>query len=353
MGKIDTAFKTDEQWLIDEGLDPDIYLLDAITHNRWGPEDGDLSKSYVQTKIKARKKNPDQAVLPARVDGPKFKKPRTVKSYKTKPKLIVFASDQHAPYNDKRLHELFLEFLREHKPHEIILGGDLIDMPTVSRHINQPGWAASVQQGVDAGYLLCRDIREAAPKAVIKMLEGNHDIRLKTALLKDLKDLYGVGAAIDNPEDERVAALSLTRLLRLDELKIDLITDPEASSRYETAKIEICPGLTAIHGLVATRGAGRSVVKTMQDLDGSSLIQGHSHRASLTSRTVHGADGPRILWGCESGVMCDMSLAKAYTANPDWSQGFVMATIWPDSKFILELVRYEESSLLYRGSRLK
>lgn len=341
--------KTDAELLLEKDLDPDKWHLVGVTYNTWGSLDGDPKTSYEQTKLVAHKlPDPEEVVVPARTDGIKFKRP-TVKVSRRDPRLVVFVGDQHAPFHDVRLHELFLKWLDEYQPNLIVLMGDGADYPTISRHVNKPEHTARVQECVDGQYRLYRDYREHAPKAQIRKLAGNHEIRIATVLLNEHNDLYGISQAADGNDAAREPVLSLVHLLRLDELAIELVEDT-TKSNYENARVVVTDELVARHGTKAVRRSGASALKTMDDLD-HSIVVGHSHRQALVPKTIHTADGPKVLWACETGAMCNLDVAKSYAVDAQWQQGFATAVIWSDDTFTLELASYKNKQLNYRGQR--
>jgi hypothetical protein len=339
---------TDSQLLAEHDLDPDQWVVVNQVFNTWGSTT-DPTQEYKQTKLHVAKKRPlQELVLPARLDGPRHK-PQPSKTYKKKAKLVCFVGDQHAPFHDQRLHELFLRWLDEHQPHEIVLLGDGGDYPLISRHQYRPEWAAKTQECVNAQYEVYRDVREHAPKARIRALVGNHEVRLSSVLLNDLRELYGLTKASTGQEHQQEAVLGLANLLRLDELGIELV-EHETSSTYDNARISITPTLIARHGTKAAKGAGVSALRTLDALT-HSLVQGHTHRQAIVSKTIHTADGPQTIYAVETGCMADVGLATGYTTDADWQQGFCTATVYPDDFFDLELARYSDGVLTYRGQR--
>jgi predicted phosphodiesterase len=172
--------------------------------------------------------------------------------------LVVFVSDQHAPYQDPVLHKAFLTFLQETQPDEVVLGGDGADFPSISRHRDNPAWNADPQACIQGTFDVYSDYREAAPNARFRKLKGNHDVRLETELLNRAERMYGLKpATIDGEESE---ALSLKRLLHLNRLNIELIESPLPGDGYEHAQVNITPLLGARHGwLTGDNTAGKTL----------------------------------------------------------------------------------------------
>lgn len=328
--------KSKEEILRSEGYDPAEFEL--VEARQWGkPEDP-------QFWVKAVPKRPS-GIEAARVPGDVKRKARPVKTLKTKPRTAVFISDQHAPYHDEALHEATLEWLRLHAPSQVVLGGDLVEFDTISRHRKVPQDAA-VQRGLDAAYGLLRDYVQAAPHASFQLLPGNHDVRLQHYLLDRAPEVFGLRKGAG--EGEAIpAAYSLESLLRCDELGIEYI-----DGSYENARQPIGSRLVATHGHKAYKGAGKTALAHLADL-GVDVVHGHTHRQAITHRTVHGVDRvPRLQTAVEAGAMCRLDLAETYSTAADWQQGFAVFTVWPDGSFHPELATYTDGKLRFRGEVL-
>jgi predicted phosphodiesterase len=295
----------------------------------------------MQHYLKAAPKRPEGAIAPARTDGPRFKA-REVKRPKTRARTAVYISDQHAPYQDERLHELTCQWLADHQPSQVILGGDLLEADTISRWRKKPQHQA-VQKGLDEAYRIVLDYRTAAPRANFVMLPGNHDERIQNLILDQAPELHGLrpGGNESLPE-----ALSLQNLLRLDELGVELIP-----GSYEGAQVVVTPYLAARHGYKALKGAGKTGHATMTEL-GHSVVVGHVHRQAISYRTIYDTAGePSMQVGVEAGCMCSLDLANTYTTSADWQQGFATFEIFPDGTFHTDLATYVKGNLHWRGER--
>lgn len=325
--------------LIEErGLDPEDWTVDSVTMNEWDSPSGELMK---QLKIHLRRKRSSALPEPARSEGwkpPKSKKPNTDGN------LVALLGDQHAPHHDEKLHELVVAWLADNKPHKGILLGDLLDFPEQSRHRHDPAWKASAQTCIDSGYRILCDYLSASPDTEWEMLLGNHEIRIRNTIIDVAQDLYGIRPGT-NGKDNPLPSLSLNHLLRLDELGIKLV---QSDTSYEYGKIVINKNLAAIHGHIATKGSGTTARKALTEY-GHSLVQGHSHRASIIFETVHDIEGnPKTLTAAESGCLCKIKGGLGYTTNPDWQQGFCTATVHSDNYFKLDLATHLNGKLLWR-----
>lgn len=262
------------------------------------------------------------------------------------PKTTVVCGDQHAPHHDKTLHRLFCQFLEEEQPDGIEVNGDLLDFADISRHRQMPTsgpageypFTNTVNECLQAAFNILHDYRLAAPDAVIRLKFGNHDMRLYHALVDNLKGLYNITAA-----GEDVPALSLRKLLRLDELHVELI-----EKDWEKATTRVNRRLTALHGYSTAKNPGE---KMLTELTGSTL-QGHSHRLSLNYRTSHDPDdGTETRLAGECGCMCEIAEGLGYATAPNWQQGFAIVKSWSDDDFTVAPVIYLPGRLLLPDGR--
>lgn len=322
-----------ESILRSHGLDPDEWFAGKM--KCWETYDGQRRTTVSFTRIVSMSIISPARHVPALAKGPKVSHPPGV------PELIVVEGDHQAPYHDPGLDACTTAFIREMQPTEHIFLGDLIDLPTISRHPDHPAADATPQECVDAGYHILRRRAEAAPNAVRKMLKGNHDWRLEGEQLARSERMHGL-----HPAGEDVAAISIQRLLHLEKLGVELVED---SRGWEHGEIEVVPGgngLVVRHGFVT--GAG-TAAKTMAKL-GRSIIVGHGHQKESEFRLVYPKQ--RLQQGVVAGTMSrNDGLFPHFTINPNWHQGFVTVMRWPDGTFVIEHAIYQNNHLYWRDKR--
>lgn len=325
--------------LNENGLDPDEWTVDGAVVNKWG-QPGEESR---QVKVKLRPRTWVDSLRPA-VDvprrAPKQRKPVAV----GEPETIVFVSDHHAPYVDEGLHEASLALIAAIEPHRVVHGGDLLDLPTVSRHRDDPSMAATPQECIDAGYNILRDLRDAAGSAWMGLIPGNHDDRLRTEVLTRSERLFGVAPASTEEEPEPVAAMSLRRLLHLDALGIEL-HGARDGGEYHHGEISIGDTLVMRHGWITGRDpAGR----TMETL-GSDVIVGHTHHQRQSYATKRWRGQESVMVGVEAGCMCATEVGYMPARSANWQQGFVVAHVYPNGHGEYTHARWDGTALMWRG----
>jgi hypothetical protein len=348
---------TPDDLLEERGLDPHEWEIVNLVINEWealtavNEETGENEvKTLRQLKIHCKRKTPLKLILPARVPGNYIRpKPLRIRYADGGSKLVAFVGDQHVPKHDTVLHDLFLEWLEYNKPAEAILVGDTLDLPDVSKYQDNPEWDSTVQEGIDAGYLVLRDYVQASEGTSWKKLLGNHDDRLRDRLLSYHTRLYGVRRALVPGQEAEDSVWSIKNLLRLDELGIE-VEDPAGD--YEHAQIKVGPYLGVRHGWIVRKGSGASGLATLEHL-GHSVVIGHVHRQSVTHKTVHDIDGnPKTLGAMEIGTMAHIDVyGQGYGVAPDWQGGWGTAQVWEDGTFKLDLATYVDGKLYWRDQR--
>lgn len=326
--------------LADEnGVDLSKWAISSATINKWG-QPGDESR---QVKVRMRPRTWPDDLRPAASPPPlKLGKPR--KARKGEATLIVAHSDDHAPYHEQPLHEAFCRFLGDVEPHRVLHLGDLLDLPTISRHRDDPSHAAPPQECIDAGYQLLRERRQMSPASEWGFIPGNHDDRLRTELLARAERMFGVRPAPTDDDPDPIAALSLRRLLHLDGLGIRLHDAPDDGD-YHHGEVRHGDSVAFRHGWLTGRDpAGR----TMETL-GMDAVVGHTHhqRMSYATRRFRGMES--VMVGVEAGCMCRTDPGYMPRGTHNWQQGFATVTVWPDGSAQYEHARWIDGALRWRG----
>lgn len=342
--------------LQERGLDPEEWTIEGITVNEWdGPTSEGTTVTYKQAKLNLKRKKPETGLLPARSEGWIPSRISEPPSFDSVPKIIVLVGDQQAPFHDRRLHDLFLDWIEWNQPDEGVLIGDTVDFPDVSRHRNNPENDATANDCIQAGYEILRDYVAASPVTKWTKLIGNHDERIRNFVIDNAGPLYGLKRATRDYVEKEERVLDIEYLLRLDELQIKLV-DPKGG--YAQAQVNIDDSLAIRHGWLTRRGSGASALASLESV-GYNIVVGHTHRQSIVQKTSHDINNvPTTLFGVEAGCMCSIDGSQVdgrrfpdYTTNPDWQQGFAVATVYLDGSTTIDLATYRNGSLFYRDQR--
>jgi hypothetical protein len=271
-----------------------------------------------------------EIILPT-IQSVEWRRPeRTVHRDASDGTVAVVMGDSQCPYHDKVLHELSLQFLRDVQPERGIDVGDLMDMPTLSKFKPDPNYNASPMECRDAAVQVLKD-RVEASATEWELLWGNHDDRLRDYVLANAPQLAGL--------------LDIKHLLPLDELGVKLI---ESGGRYNQAHTKIGK-LLVTHGDKTGKNASQASLTSM----GHANAFGHTHHKDTLWLTRYDLDGnPETVRVDQIGCMCEIRGGLGYAGpRPDWQQGFVTVTTWPDGFYNIDHATYVDGVLLWRGER--
>jgi hypothetical protein len=336
-GDIDTLLQS-------RGLNVADWVVVRVRVNEWGENSDGVPLRQLRVDLLPRSFD---TLLPARTDG--WRPPPAVATIpKRDAELVVFFGDHHAPHHDPDLHAAACAWLRKNKPDRGIICGDILDYDAVSRHRKNPQWKAEAQECTDGAYTLLRGYVQASPNTRWQLLSGNHEDRMRNAVIDNLAGIYGLTQGIAPDEERGEAVLSVIHLLRLDELGIEWVG---SDGEYAHEQIKISPHLAARHGWIARKGSGASAVATLDALRYSVFI-GHCHRQAMVAHTAYDIDGtPRNLVGVEIGTMARIRGGLGYAVNANWQQGFATARLWPDGFFSADLAKFVDGSLVWANQR--
>jgi hypothetical protein len=330
-----------DQLLRDHGLDPAEWIVTNARPNTWqalAPE-GEIVDLH-QLKVEAVRRIPTDALLPARTEGwtPATRPTRPTRATE----LVCIVSDTHAPYHDPGLHNCLLQWLNRHTPTRAYDFGDLLDLPTPSRHRTTRGFEASPQESIDTRYRLDAERVAASPTTAWTAVYGNHDERLDHAA----HDKIGAHVARIARAGDTLPVWDLGFLLRYDELGI---TVARPTGDYHSVTLEIAPGLFARHGTKAGKhgGAAKAIERRA-----SSIAQGHDHK-QVQQQIIRYDDAgiARSHWTISFGAMCLRDLG--YVEDADTAQGFTTITVHADGSWHPEMARYDDATqtLYWRDER--
>jgi predicted phosphodiesterase len=218
---------------------------------------------------------------------------------------IVVTSDWHIPFQDKEALKLFLNFLYEYQPDELILNGNINDMTSFSTHPKLRELANAFSTGKperEEWLAIAHLLRQILPNGKITYVgsqchEGWLDkwSQLSPILVEDYN-------------------YTLPGWLKLDEFGI----------YYEPEVVDVLGNkeLLITHGTVARSKGGNSAYATMEQ-EGTSIIQGHTHRLAQVFKTTSIGETVAVECGC----LCDRQPwyhLKGRRLMMDWQQGFVL-----------------------------
>jgi predicted phosphodiesterase len=237
-------------------------------------------------------------------------------------KKVLIGGDMQIPYEDKRALALWFKVMKQWKPDEVLLTGDVVDFPEYGRwneggteefintlppppDLTSDGALAKIFENAKQGKDFYQQVRDTSPADIpIMSVLGNHDIRIWNYIDKKLPDIK-----------EHVTPQALWGFTDLNIDYIDYLARPK----------HMWGGVHAHHGVSVSKHAGESVRNDVENF-GVSLIRGHSHRLSYWHKTFQLTG---TMWqGWEMGHMMDVDCSGAsYDNVHNWGLGFGIAHI--------------------------
>lgn len=297
--------------------------------------------------------------------GPSYKLPpkKAVKREKTTYKKDVILPDMQIGYyrgrsgeleptHDEKAIEIAIELIRHVNPVTIVCLGDNLDLPEMGKYLTTPAYQQTTQATIDRATLLCAQLREAAPKAKIVWLAGNHEERMPKYLLTNAAAAYGLRKG-NTPESWPV--LTVPYLCRMDEYKVDYRPGYPASDYWINEKLRI------IHGdRVKSSGSTAHVYLNNEK---TSVIYGHIHRIETAYKTREDFDGPRTIMAASPGCLARIDGAvpstkggvdldgRPLTRYENWQQGIAVVTYENsgEHKFSYEVMPIYNGWTMYQG----
>ena len=233
------------------------------------------------------------------------------------------------PFHDEAAMALFVTAVRIEQPDVIAILCDYLDLPGQGKFAQEARFAQTAQHTFNRGYSWLAELRAAAPRAEIILIEGNHDRRLQNFVEANALSAFGLRRA-DLPGEEMPKGwpvMSLPHLLRLDSLDIAYI------DAYPAATHWLNDDTRAIHGTKAN-SSGSTMAAYLNDLPFLNTWAGHTHRQEIVWKTTTGRHGATLRYAANPGALCrtdgavpsvngaigiDGKPAKVWEA---WQQGF-------------------------------
>ena len=187
--------------------------------------------------------------------------------------ITLAFGDAQIPFQDEHAMTMALRAVEEIQPDNVVLTGDMLDLPSLSRFEQRREWAGRMQEALDRYHLFLAEIR-ARHIGRLAVVHGNHEERLPKMLRKDAAELIGLRRA--NAEHE-LGILTIQYLARYDDLEVESITG------YPNGTLWLEDNLQVIHG-TETKRQGQSAVNYLRK-EQVSTIYGHDHRLAVAWQT--------------------------------------------------------------------
>lgn len=202
-----------------------------------------------------------------------------------KSKKVLFISDTHFPYVNKKAMKKLYKVIQEEQPTHIIQAGDLVDMYSFSRYEKDANHTTP-QEELELGLKMASDmwkkIKTICPKAKCIQLIGNHEDRLSKTVAKKAPELAMLCRTIQDLFDFKGVKV--------------------LSSSKEWVEID---NVIYCHGWYTKLGDHMKFFN-------KSVVHGHSHRIGIAYDQRNGS----LLFEMDTGFMADKeALPLQYTSS--------------------------------------
>lgn len=352
--------------LADHGVDVDDLFAEGYTphritvgHHQTGMKIQEPDGSHRVEVVEQKRGGFELRLSPSWASGPQWPLPQpgpefNVTAVPARPvrddgdRVLVCLPDIQAPFQDHRALDVALQIVAITAPDVIVLHGDNLDLPALSRFRQHPSFAASTQQAIDEMTLFCAELRATAPHAEIVWIQGNHEARLQHYILDNAAAAFGISRGQLPDEDPQRPVLAVRELCRLDESGVTYLDGYPANDYW------FQPNVRVVHGTYTGKSAPDKYLA-----EGVTSIWGHTHAAHFSHRTL--ADGRRI-YALSAGCLCSVNGEVPGTMTGynfdgpvrrpvNWDQGVLVGRgdgvqFWP------ELVPIVDGAAMFRGERL-
>lgn len=264
-------------------------------------------------------------------------KPTRIYSNKThyephQDKILAASGDQHygfrntpeglVPTHNPEVMDVWLQMMKDVQPDIILFGGDMIDLPELSKYDpDSRHFLDTIQQSIDGLYRYLSRVRADNPNARIVAMQGNHENRFNKTMIRNSMPLFGVKPAC---MPEEFATTSFPFFLRLKDLEIEYV------SGYPAESFQVNDELRFVHGDMSKPNNALAYLQR----DGMSTGYFHDHRTGLARKTFpNGRSIEAFGFGCQADItgkvpavhngVDDMGRVKERYENWNNGAGFV------------------------------
>lgn len=250
--------------------------------------------------------------------------PRTPKNRQSGDIIRVCIPDTHGAKADAGAIAALLADLKVLDPHEIILLGDHVDCGGFLAQHHVMGYVAetaySYEDDIAHANAFLDAIQQAAPRAKIEYIEGNHERRVETwavtQTLRHSKDSEGL-RRLYSPEFR----------LGLKAREINYYRQGACYDELPTPGVIRRGKCFFFHGMSTSKNA---VVSSLSKIGGNCVFA-HTHRAqSEILRLV----GVGIIGGWNPGCLCELQPLWQHTSPTDWTHGYGVQLVSPTGAFL-------------------
>lgn len=240
--------------------------------------------------------------------------------------IVLVGSDAHYwPGPPSLMHRALIAFIKEYRPKSVILNGDVMDLPSASRH-GSIMWESrpAISDEIEATQERLAEIESATWKARKIWTFGNHDQRFESRLAfiaPEYAKIHGFHLKDHFPNWEPCWSTWITNQT--------IVTHRYKSGRYAPYNNTLFAG--------------------------KNYVTGHLHQAQILAHTD--TNGTR--WGMDTGCMAetDARAFLSYTEDKSaysWREGLGLLTFRKGRMMMPELItKWDDSHVQFRGEIFK
>jgi len=248
------------------------------------------------------------------------------------------------PLHDRTVLDLALQIFAYCHADRLDVLGDILDLSDMSdKFLQMPEYSDFLQPAVNDAHRWFRRARDINKSARITAHEGNHDIRMITAMVKHLKGAYDLRAA---DELELPPMYSVPRLLALHKLGVLWI------GGYPDDKDWLNDAVCLSHGDVARKPPGATARAIVESSDVSKVC-GHAHRNEFASRTIHRRDDSRTISAHVVGCACHTDGRLPGSDSEEQWQNAIAVIDYDDLWYNVTTIPIEDGVAIYDGKLFK
>ncbi len=264
-------------------------------------------------------------------------------------------TDKLDPFHDETAIDVALQITQQFDPDLIVNIGDFLDFPEFGKYQQEPAFQRTTQAAINRGYDFLCEQKANAPRADIKVFEGNHDRRIQNKIVDHAMNAFGIQKA-KLPDSWPV--LSVPYLLRFEELGVEYLGGYPANSYWVNDR------LVVVHGN-KVRSNGSTAMAEVDD-ERVSVIFGHIHRIEQQYKTRNVRGGYRINSATSPGCLCRIDgtvpstkgsvdeFGRPMTRYENWQQGIALVEYEEgDGPFSIEVVPIFDGVATWRGNTYK
>jgi predicted MPP superfamily phosphohydrolase len=214
---------------------------------------------------------------------------------------VAFLPDTHVPFHSKAALQIATNAIRRFSPDILVVLGDFADFYSVSFHDKSPDRSIHLKAEI-------KEVRkhlskfEAMPIKRKIFLMGNHEYRLQRYLTNKAPELFGL---VDAHE-----------LFKLEENDWEWVPYRRSVILYNVA-------VSHDFGSSGANAATKAMTKM-----GTSVVMGHTHRMSVTSRSDAGGNLIQAAMFGWLGDISEIGYANRLSVRSDWLHGFGVGYVY-------------------------